>query len=158
MKWLAILLLMIAAPRVRAEEPTAVCSVGDLTACRDCSALERALQGESLDAGEYFHGLLRNGLFAAFFLDCQALGERLLRRGADPSVGGLFGSMALSLSSRWPQNNKATNERWAALLLQYWIKADVKTYIDELPATELVSKSYASPDYPDIWDRLVHGR
>jgi len=83
------------------------------------------------------------------------LGERLLQRGADPSIGGMFGSMALSLSDEWPHKNKAINERWVALLLRYHIRANIKSYLDNELTIEVVAKGEFKPSYPDIWNRLL---
>ena len=155
MRWLALFLLFFASPASTQEESTRACGVDNLTACRSCSGLEAALKNQPLDAGEYFHGLLRNGLFTAFFLDCMPLGERLLQRGADPSIGGIFGSMALSLSDEWPHKNKAINERWAALLLRYHIRANTKSHLEDELTLDVVRKGEFTPSYPDIWNRLL---
>ena len=155
MRQAAILVLALTTPAFAEEQAAFSCEVDHLVACHSCAELEAVLKDEPPEEGEYYQGALHNAFFTAFFLDCVPFGKRLLERGVDPSVGGLFGSMALTVSSNWPHNNRAVNDRWLDLLLQYHIKVDITTYLDDLPALQVVARGYFQPDYPDIWQRLL---
>jgi hypothetical protein len=155
MRQAALLALALAIPAFAQEQSVPSCEVDHLEACHSCPELEVALKDELPGEGEYYHGALHNALFEAFFLDCMSVGKQLLERGVDPSVGGLFGSMAFTVSINWPHNNRAVNDRWLDLLLQYHIKVDITTYLDDLPALQVVANGDFEPDYPDIWQRLL---
>ncbi len=97
-------------------------------------------------------------MYAAFVHNCQALGTKLIHAGADPLNGGSFGSMILTVASKWPHNNKKINEEWAALLftagarLTQTLKNDPLNY-DETPSTATIlerESSWYKPDYPQI--------
>ena len=52
-----------------------MCYVGDLQACKTCSALGKALVKAQPNNGECYRGAQWNGLYSAYVLDCVAIAE-----------------------------------------------------------------------------------
>jgi len=130
------------------------CYAGDLQPCKTCDQIALAMQSQLPDNGEYIHGAQWNGLFAAYFHDCVALGETLLKRGANPNWGGTYGSMVISLSNKWPHRQKSINEKWIQLLKKYNVSSKRKVSLeDKLPA-DLLKEYGDEVDYPDLYKKL----
>lgn len=95
------------------------CSESDFQACRSCESLEKAVNYSEPSLGDYYKGAEWNGLYSAYVLNCQAIGRKLLEAGASPEIGGSYGSMLYSVSSKWPHNDVRINKAWAKMLLEF---------------------------------------
>lgn len=152
---LAVVLFALAAATssepVRAQ--TRTCSASDFQSCSSCLQLEPAIDLKQPNAGEYYRGAEWNGLFAAYVLNCPLVAARLLRAGANPSSGGTSGSMIFTVSSKWPHNNKKTNEAWAALLFAAGASINQRLNWREGKSTAdlLAIEQSFSPDYFELF-------
>lgn len=127
------------------------CSTNDLQACRTCDAITKATEKHDPNDGEYLHAAQWNGLYAAYVHGCMSTAENLLKRGANPNWGGALGSMLISVSNKWPHNDKTINQKWAALLLKYGASKKQIVPIENKTPTELLEEYERMPEYPDIW-------
>ncbi len=143
---LALLLVSLSAPAA-----DRVCSTADFQACKTCSQLEAAVDYQNPSAGDYYRGADWNGLYAAYVANCPLIATKLIRAGADPSSGGLMGSMIMSVADKWPHDDVSINETWAALLLL--AGASVDAPLDRMDGTTkevLARESWYVPDYPNL--------
>ena len=151
----AILFLCVfATPVARGQ----ACRSSDLQSCKSCPALEKTLDLSKPDAGEYYRGAFWNGLFAAYRLNCIIVGENLLKRGANPNLGGASGSFLATLVQKWPHNDIKINRKWTDLILKYPIDANWKSPWADESANEIVSNQEVMVDYPELWRLLSQPR
>ena len=92
------------------------CSLNDFQACKSCGDLQRAIDLNRPDFGDFYRGALWNGLFSAYVNNCPKIAEQLIENDASPVSGGSGGSMILTIANKWPHNNIEVNLRWAAML------------------------------------------
>ena len=128
-----------------------MCYTGDLQACKSCDALGKAVAKAKPNDGEYYRGAQWNGLYAAYVHDCTAIAEDLLKRAANPNWGGSSGSMIISVSNKWPHNDKTVNQKWASLLLKYGASSKKLIPNENKAPDELLKEYEGIPNYPDIW-------
>ncbi len=131
------------------------CSVDDLQACKTCSSLAMVVAKTEPDNGEYLHGAQWNGLYTAYVHDCYSVAEDLLKRGANPNWGGSSASMILSVSNKWPHNNKIVNQKWSSLLIKYGASAHKPVPGENKPPQAILRELQTTPDYPDIWAQFL---
>jgi len=151
----AILIFWILAP---AGARGQTCRLSDLQSCKTCPALEKVLDVSKPDAGQYYRGAFWNGLFSAYRLNCMSIGETLLKRGANPNLGGASGSFLATLVQKWPHNNVEINRKWTDLILKYPIDANWKNPWTDESAKEVVSNQEVTLDYPELWRLLSQPR
>src|SRR3982074_428139 len=99
-KQLLIVLASFILPNVSASPAWAqakFCSSSDFQACKSCKQLEAAVDLKQPNAGDYYSGEEWNGLYAAYFLNCPIIAAKLIKVGANPSSGGDFGSMIMTV-------------------------------------------------------------
>ena len=132
------------------------CSTDDLQPCKTCAALSKVVAKAEPDNGEYLHGAQWNGLYTAYVHDCYSVAEGLLKRGANPNWGGSLGSMIISVSDKWPHNNKTVNQKWASLLIKYGASARKPVPGEDKPPQAILQEFHMTPDYADIWARFQH--
>lgn len=128
------------------------CSSDNFQGCSSCQALEAAVDYKDPNKGDYYRGALWNGLFAAYRLNCPLVGYRLIDSGATVVNGGLYGSMILTVSSKWPHEDKKINESWAAMLLLKGAK--LGSYYNApkyMNSKDAVAEYSFEPDYFDIY-------
>ena len=130
------------------------CASSDLQSCTSCPALEKVLDLAKPDAGEYYRGAFWNGLFAAYRLDCAALGQKLLERGANPNLGGASGSFLATLVQAWPHKDEKVNQKWVKLVCGKSVDSDWKNPWTDESAREIVSNQEVTVDYPQLWREL----
>lgn len=130
------------------------CNVDDLQPSNTCRALAKVVTNAEPDNGEYLHGAQWNELYTAYVHDCYSVAEGLLKRGANPNWGGSLGSMIISVSDKWPHNNKAVNQKWASLLIKYGASARKPVPLEDKPPQAILQEFEMKPDYPDIWARF----
>lgn len=130
------------------------CVLSDLQSCSSCPTLEKVLDLAKPDAGEYYRGAFWNGLFAAYRLDCFALGQKLLEHGANPNLGGASGSFLATLVQAWPHKEEKVNRKWATLVCKKSVDPDWKNPWTNESAREIVSNQEVSVEYPELWREL----
>ncbi|QKX18589.1 hypothetical protein [Microbulbifer sp. YPW1] len=131
----------------------AACSITDVKSCNTCSQLDATIDYENPSAGDYFRGARWNGLYAAYLRNCPLIGAKLIKKGANPVSGGLFGSMIMTVSQKWPHNDKKINEMWASLLLtaDATLDKNIKE-ADRKDTKEIVAEVGSfKPDYFDLY-------
>lgn len=143
--------LTFAAAPIDAQERS--CSSSDFQSCKSCTELESAIDLKRPYLGDYYRGALWNGLFTAYVLNCPVIGAKLIAAGVNPASGGSWGSMVMTVSSKWPHDDKKINEAWAALLLAS--KVSIYSRIREMKNKNtkiiLQEQSWYEPDYFDIF-------
>ena len=118
---------------------------------QDCSELEAAVDYEVPSAGDYYRGADWNGLYASYVANCPLIAAKLIKAGADPSSGGLMGSMIMSVSAKWPHDDESINQTWAALLLAAGASIDIPlNRMDGTTKDLLARESWYEPDYPQF--------
>lgn len=136
-------------------EVNAKCDLHDLQRCTSCGGLSKTVDLAEPDQGEYYRGAYWNGLYAAFRLNCPAVGKKLLENHANPNLGGVGGSFLASLLSSWPHNNETINKQWVDILRHYPLNVDWKNPYTKQSAREMVANKTISVAYPEIWRALV---
>ena len=131
---------------------TRECSVSDFQSCKSCAALAAAVDYKKPNSGDFYRGAEWNGLFASYVLNCPIVGAKLIRAGANPSLGGQSGSMILSVSSAWPHKDKKANEAWAALIFAAGanLKQPLK-YEGRKTSAEIAREQSFKPTYPELF-------
>jgi len=129
-----------------------ICTSSDFQACKSCAQLEAAVDLKQPNAGDYYRGAEWNGLYTAYVLNCPIIAAKLIKAGANPSSGGLFGSMIMTVADKWPHNNKRVNDAWAALLFVSGVGLNTPLNEGEKKSTKeiLVEESSYKPAYPDL--------
>ncbi len=129
------------------------CSSSDFQSCKNCVQLESAVDLTQPTTGDYFRGAAWNGLFSAYVLNCPVIAAKLIKAGANPSSGGLSGSMILTVANKWPHENKKINDAWAALLLVAGASTDSRLKWRDNKSTKdiLAEESWHKPDYFDLF-------
>lgn len=154
MIFLSSLALIIASPVLADTPEPRTCSTSDFQACKSCNILARVTAKSDPNDGEYLHGAQWNALYAAYIHDCRTVAKTLFSRGANPNSGGSAGSMIISVADKWPHNNKAVNQKWAALLLKHGASGHKIVPEQGKTSKELLKEYGATPDYPDIWNQF----
>ena len=131
------------------------CDIKDLQKCSSCDGLEKAIEWNNPDYGEYYRGVYWNGLFGSYRLNCIDIGKKLLEHHANPNLGGTFGSFIITLSRAWPHNKKNINKKWAELILGYSPDANWKIPFTNESTKEVLVNEEISIDYPDINKMLI---
>lgn len=132
------------------------CHISYLQGCARCSDLRAAVDLKNPDQGEYYRGACWNGLYAAFRLNCQALGKTLLEHHANPNPGGNDYMFLISLAGAWPHNDSKINLQWLALIKPYGINVNWKPTPSSESAVQIVANTpYPIIDYPDIWQKIL---
>jgi hypothetical protein len=130
------------------------CTSSDLQSCSSCPALAKVLVFTTPDAGEYYRGAFWNGLFAAYRLNCLALGHKLLEHGANPNLGGASGSFLATLVQSWPHKDEKINRKWAELICNKSVEPDWRNPWTGESAREIISNQEVNVDYPQLWEEL----
>ncbi|WP_224039749.1 hypothetical protein [Paraburkholderia unamae] len=149
--WIAGLLVACATPGMAFAQ---ICQLGDLQSCRSCRDLESVLDFMHPDRGEYYRGAYWNGLYAAFRLNCQDIGNHLLKVGANPNLGGTSGSFLASVVNAWPHNNGKINKDWVEMIKNYSIDPNWISPFSGESAAKLISSGEVEIDYPQLWKEL----
>lgn len=131
------------------------CTISYFQGCRTCADLRRITAKSKPNVGDYYRGAQWNGLYAAYVLDCMDVAKDLLKRGANPNWGGSQGSMALSISDKWPHNNEEVNRVWAALLLDYGANARKKVPDQDETPEQIANQEVFAPDYPELFRKFI---
>ena len=134
---------------------TGKCEIEDLQKCSSCEGLERTIDLDQPDRGEYYRGAYWNGLFSAYKLNCIDVAKKLLDHHANPNLGGTYGSFLVTISRAWPHNKETINKKWADLLNGYSLDANWQNPYTGESAKEILSNEAISVDYPDIWKMLT---
>lgn len=134
----------------------AECELWDLQRCTSCDELTKTVVLKQPDQGEYYRGAYWNGLYAAYILNCQTVGKKLLDNHANPNLGGSFGSLLVSLANAWPHKNHSINKQWADILIKYSVDVDWKNPFTGMSARSIVEQEMISVDYPDIWNSMIN--
>jgi len=132
------------------------CTDDDLQSCKTCDDVAHATVGRNPNPADPFsiHGTLWTPIFAAYFHNCQGLGRDLIKAGANPSIGGWFGSMSITVSNRWPHNNRQINQQWADMLILSGVSVDEKTSWGST-SRDMVANGEQEIQYPDIWQQIL---
>ncbi|MFA7504114.1 MAG: hypothetical protein WCZ28_05395 [Burkholderiaceae bacterium] len=155
----ALAAAMIALPgtaAASADSDRASCSFEEMRSCRTCAELSVALEGISPHDGRYEQDIKWSPLFGAFLKNCQRLALHLVEdRHADPSLGGRFGSMLITVSTYWENRNPRTSAQWARMLER--LGADPDTVLPDTgrSSRQLVEDGVVEIDYPEIWEELM---
>ena len=131
----------------------AACSKSDFQSCKTCAQLEAAIDYDNPNAGDYYRGALWNGLYSAYLRNCPIIGAKLIKAGANPASGGSFGSMIVTVSQKWPHDDKKINESWASILLASEATLDTKIReVGRKDTRDIVTEfQVAKPDYFDLY-------
>jgi hypothetical protein len=134
------------------------CLLSDLQSCKDCPSVREVLDLQHPDFGEYYRGAYWNGLYAAFRLDCRDVGRELLQHGANPNLGGKFGSFLVTVVGDWPHHNSEVNRAWVDLILHYKVDPDWGVPWADGSARQIVARDQAAVAYPALWRLLLEAR
>ena len=131
------------------------CDLHDLQRCNSCVALSNTVDLNSPDDGEYYRGAFWNGLYSAYRLNCQAVGESLLNHHANPNLGGSSGSFIASLVSSWPHSDVTINAEWVKLVSRYSVDPEWKNPYSGESAVEIIKNGEVPLDYPELWKEII---
>jgi hypothetical protein len=158
----AFALALVAAPAgPAAAEPKgasreAACSFSDMRACDSCNELADAVKDIEPHDGRYEENIKWSPLFGAFLKNCQRLALHLVEeRGADPALGGRYGSMLVTVSTHWDLRNPRTSAQWARILKRLGADADTVLPDTGKSSRQLVEEGVVKIDYPQIWSGLA---
>ena len=146
----------------QAARPAACDLGGAPEACSSCPGLVAALPSipaEKLSSGPVTDGVLWTPLYVAQRLHCLDAGMTLLRRGADPYVGGRDGALVVEVArsaaadaSSQPRNvRRARAMDWLHRLGRFPLDVDGQLPGGSSNRTIWTSASVVDPDARDIW-------
>ncbi|MCO5118202.1 MAG: hypothetical protein M9951_01010 [Burkholderiaceae bacterium] len=135
-----------------ANADTGACSFQEMRNCASCAELSAALEGVPPHDGRYEDNIKWTPLFGAFLKNCQRLALHLIEeRNADPSLGGRYGSMLITVSTYWENRNPRVSAQWARMLKRFGADADTVHPDTGKSSRQLVTEGVVKIDYPEIW-------
>jgi hypothetical protein len=147
---------LIALPGAAGAQEGRSCSFQDMRACRTCAELSDALEGIQPYDGAYEDDIKWTPLFGAFLKNCQRLALHLIEdRQADPTYGGRYGSMLITVSTYWENRNPRISAQWARILKRLGADADTVIPDSGKSSRQLVEQGVVTIDYPEIWEELA---
>lgn len=153
---LAAALMALSGPAAAAADEDRSCSFQDMRACRTCAELSTALEGIQPYDGAYEDDIKWTPLFGAFLKNCQRLALHLIEdRQADPTYGGRYGSMLITVSTYWENRNPRISAQWARILKRLGADADTVIPDSGKSSRQLVEQGVVTIDYPEIWEELA---
>lgn len=149
--------LLMSTTSVMAKTPPRQCSGNDWQACRTCPEIEKAIDWTQPDAGDYYRGAYWNALYVSYISNCQATGKKLIAAGANPNLGGSYGSMVITVSIRDSKKKIQTNRQWIDILKGADVDAKI-AHAGGTSAREKYIENIAIADFvhPEIWAHFLN--